>query len=535
MSSSFPRLLVVASWIAAVSVLVCASVSSALGVAAVWSIPVAVGVTVAATIWPEQRIGRALALIGLAWQGALVVAYWPFGSLTGGTLWAWIALLPLQPHALLIAAALAALSVAFLFLFVFPGLGLVNRLNRMAKSLTAGASAESDVARVVVGDPSLDQAWREYVGGLRTAANGIRVSSAPARVAMNLSSCAETRLRMEFFRHLPGVFTGIGIIGTFSGLILGLRAFRVSDDTSVVQSSLNALLHGVWESFLISAIAISLAILVTLAEKTLIASLARRVETVVRLADVAFPPQLGLQAGDESTNEALLAISSALKGLPSAITAATQSLAERVTASNDSSSPAERSVSPSDASHHFADALRPLTERIDFYFNDQLKASATAQQQSTQALRNLASRLEGVSSAIESSGRKTIEVVASRLMDTHLNMASRQQATVEQIADLVTRIEAMCGMLRRGSGDPTFGYGGEDMSVSDVGRLGGLGGDGPRPTRMGDASTDWNLAAGQGAAQADPAYFTAGSDFGMQPPFGGDFGDGRPGLASFGS
>ena len=34
-----------------------------------------------------------------------------------------------------------------------------------------------------------------------------------------------TPLKAEFFKHLPGILTGIGIIGTFLGLILGLFTF----------------------------------------------------------------------------------------------------------------------------------------------------------------------------------------------------------------------------------------------------------------------------------------------------------------------
>ena len=30
-------------------------------------------------------------------------------------------------------------------------------------------------------------------------------------------------LRTEFYKHLPGILTGLGIIGTFSGLIIGLQ------------------------------------------------------------------------------------------------------------------------------------------------------------------------------------------------------------------------------------------------------------------------------------------------------------------------
>ena len=48
----------------------------------------------------------------------------------------------------------------------------------------------------------------------------------PAEMYFNGQSVVDGRLRAEFFKHLPGLLTGIGIIGTFTGLIGGgLRAF----------------------------------------------------------------------------------------------------------------------------------------------------------------------------------------------------------------------------------------------------------------------------------------------------------------------
>jgi hypothetical protein len=38
-----------------------------------------------------------------------------------------------------------------------------------------------------------------------------------------------TPLKTEFYKHLPGILTGIGIIGTFLGLIMGLSSFDISD------------------------------------------------------------------------------------------------------------------------------------------------------------------------------------------------------------------------------------------------------------------------------------------------------------------
>lgn len=48
-------------------------------------------------------------------------------------------------------------------------------------------------------------------------------------------------LRTEFYKY-QGILTGLGIIGTFSGLIIGLQGFKVTDDAQVVRRSLETLI-----------------------------------------------------------------------------------------------------------------------------------------------------------------------------------------------------------------------------------------------------------------------------------------------------
>src|SRR5262249_47207160 len=117
----------------------------------------------------------------------------------------------------------------------------------------------------------------------------------PAEGFFNTQVLVDNRLRTEFFKHLPGIFTGFGIIGTFVGLILGLQAFQVSEVPAVVRQSLTGLMHGVWQAFLVSALAIFLAMVVTLVEKLLLASLYHKVEELNQAID----GQLEAGAGEE--------------------------------------------------------------------------------------------------------------------------------------------------------------------------------------------------------------------------------------------
>ncbi len=83
----------------------------------------------------------------------------------------------------------------------------------------------------------------------------------------------------DFFKHIPGVLTGMGIIGTFNGLIHGLHAFQKNGtNQDELQSGLFKLLDAVSEAFILSAIAIGIAILITLIEKMVVSVLQRKLE-----------------------------------------------------------------------------------------------------------------------------------------------------------------------------------------------------------------------------------------------------------------
>lgn len=118
-------------------------------------------------------------------------------------------------------------------------------------------------------------------------------ATAPAELYFNSQFVVDSRLRTEFFKHLPGLFTGIGIIGTFSGLIEGLRQFQVSENAATVRDSLQSLMHLVGEAFLVSAAAIGAAMVVTFIEKLLLASLYRRTEEIAHDIDARFDSGAG--------------------------------------------------------------------------------------------------------------------------------------------------------------------------------------------------------------------------------------------------
>lgn len=80
------------------------------------------------------------------------------------------------------------------------------------------------------------------------------------------ASVIDKPLRVNYFKHLPGILTGVGIIGTFAGLLFGLSNFDASSP-EVINQSVSLLLAGVRDAFYASAFAITAAMVVTHVEK----------------------------------------------------------------------------------------------------------------------------------------------------------------------------------------------------------------------------------------------------------------------------
>lgn len=179
------------------------------------------------------------------------------------------------------------LGLAFLFFllqFMWPGWRVGRALRtarqRLEKLKANGPVLDIDQVRdEVMGSLALRHCWDEYRDTLhgQKQANAMGVmevcrwrATSMANVFFTDQSLIDAPLRTEFYKHLPGILTGLGIIGTFSGLIIGLQSFKVSDDAGVVRGSLEALMVSVSGAFMVSGIAILLAMVVTTVEKAMV-------------------------------------------------------------------------------------------------------------------------------------------------------------------------------------------------------------------------------------------------------------------------
>lgn len=405
--------------------------------------------------------------------------------------------LPIQVQ--IIAVLIILLTFAFIWKYAFRGLFLSIRISILLKELRrfrdSGGIDPSDIfsgkkGRVV------QHFWNEYRDTLHTqrALNSetgeeeitaIR-ATAPAEAFFSAQSIVDSRLSADFFKHLPGIFTGLGIIGTFSGLIKGLRAFNVSENTEIVRKSLESLLSGVSEAFIVSAIAIGLAMFVTIVEKALIANLHRKIELLCHIVDGLFETGAGeeylerlVKASEDSTinsrnlKDSLLlelkqtmhelnlkqinAFNEQISIFAKATLTGQKELGDQIVMSIEAgiAKPLEsiagvfrvqRENAGSELSSALSEVLSGFSKDQKEIFGGQMNGFSDIQQKTLSSLESAVSHLDRMMADLNKAGLGAADAMAKQLTDAVSSMETRQRmmnATmsefVEQIKNLVSQ------------------------------------------------------------------------------------------------
>lgn len=407
--------------------------------------------------------------------------------------------LSLPTHLLITGFILAVLTLVFIFWFGIPALKQWLQLSQVLKALK-GSKLENvqtpqalDTAFPEKGE--LAHLWREYKKTLYPMTgesnDGIATvrwaSTAPGEVIWNSQLAVDQRVNAEFFKHLPGIFTGMGIIGTFFGLIEGLRTFKVSSDADVVRSSLESLMHSVGEAFWISAIAISLAIFVTLVEKFFLTTMNGKVDAIAANLDRRFQAAVaekylemtanhteeaatqlkhlkgellkdlrpllqelsdkhsqtlerlatGLQDRFIETTRAQIEASDALgKSLSGAITT---SLAEPM---NDIKTAVKQASGDQSASaiKMLQDVMTSFGQKLNDLFGGQITGINELNQQTAQTMQDAVTKLNELVMALQDAGKRSSDSMAEQMAKAINEMGTRQEIITANTQALVAQL-----------------------------------------------------------------------------------------------
>lgn len=179
---------------------------------------------------------------------------------------------------IIMAVFIGIVSIIFYLNYIKPAKNLNNKLLQLVGELK---NINGDVNKNLLdskfeGNIPLKQAWLSYKKTFHEifkTEDGEAVplrslATVPSEVFFTEAIIVDIPLKVDFYRHLPGLLTGVGIIATFAGLLMGLWEFDPAGNPDKVQDSLASLLTGVAEAFMASAIAISAAMIITWREKS---------------------------------------------------------------------------------------------------------------------------------------------------------------------------------------------------------------------------------------------------------------------------
>jgi hypothetical protein len=389
----------------------------------------------------------------------------------------------------LLVLVLCALAIDFLFRFCIPAIRLYRTLKRIARFLRARGirSAQqngNDLPSMVgaaAAEPAFAGPWREYSKTLHAQRgedeNGQYIifrwrATALAETFFTEQALVNSPLRTEYFKHLPGILTGLGIIGTFRGLIQGLRNFLPSLDPVEMQQALGTLIKTVGDAFLTSAAAILLAILFTLIEKLLLNMCYRKVEAIQQTIDRLFHAGVNEEylerlvvASETSATQALHikdALVADLKQILSEVTTrqveasardsreisshVAEVIVDRLAGPIVTISEAVKFVGSSqgDAIHTMlTDVLVRVSDQIQAMFDSPMHGISDLLGQTTQSMQAMANRFEQLATNMESAGKNTGNVMAQSLDGALAFMEARQQILNQQTCEYVEQMKGL--------------------------------------------------------------------------------------------
>ena len=407
-------------------------------------------------------------------------------------------------HLLVTGGILSALVLSFSLFFFLPGVFLWWKLRKILKGIKSfgDQSSPENFKELFSKDRRIEHLWSEYQeslhdqyeeqdGQLKVVA--VR-STITADTFFNAQFIVEGRLHTEFFKHLPGILTGLGIIGTFSGLIEGLRHFQVSENPLTVRASLESLMHAVGEAFLVSASAIAAAMLATFLEKFLLASLYQKTEEIAQGIDACFEGGAGeeylarlVSASEASASQSKILKDALVKELgdllreltSSQLSSGQQLNAQLVQRIEDSAnrqvaaakeenqvlgdaiaSSIERSLKApldkiassvetasgdqsSTAVKMLNDVMVSFSQRLNDLFGGQINGINELNNQTAQNMQSAVAALNTLVGKLEESGKKTADDMAAQMAASIKAMEERQASINAQTQEFVDQIRQL--------------------------------------------------------------------------------------------
>lgn len=378
----------------------------------------------------------------------------------------------------LVGGVLLLATSFFILQFIFPSWRLhrelktaIREVGEIKLRLSGAPIVDLDEIQAVMVTDELKHLWSEYAETLHPQkkpdeSGQLKIiryrATAMAEVFFSEQALVETPLKTAFYKHLPGILTGLGIIGTFSGLIYGLNEFQVTDDPNAVKASLGTLIRGVGHAFIVSAIAIGLAMLCTWWTNRELTLRYKQVEELCQLIDSFFDAGAGeeylarlVEASETSATQATQLKDALVTDLKEILTELTERQIREMssgigqTFADSLREPMERiskavegvGANQGDAVNRMlTDVLSNFSERMEKMFGGQLNGMNELLAQTTQAMQATATRFDQLAANMDTAGQKAAEAMTERLNHAITSMEARQSALNKQMGEFVEQI-----------------------------------------------------------------------------------------------
>lgn len=391
-------------------------------------------------------------------------------------------------HIFIIAGILLWIFIDFIWKFLISSIQLLKDLRNTIKKLEEYSIQVNkrvidldEISNKIMTSKRFKHLWDEYRETLHPQKQ-INNLGQEEIVCWRSTTMAETffteqalvvsPLKTEYYKHLPGILTGIGIIGTFAGLIQGLIRFKVSEDPNLARSSLNDLVLSVGHAFLVSVTAIILAMLFTWIEKLRVTKCYREVEKLCQLIDSFFEAGAGeeylarlVEAAETSATQAAQIKDSLVADLKQILSDLTN---QQINASSQNNHQLAANISQSindsikepfnrisEAVNQvganqgeavntlLADVLTSFTAKLNDMVGGQLYGINDVLQNTTMAIQGASSQITQLTQNIQLAGTSAVDAMAQRIDTTLNSIDARHGIMNKQLGEFVDQIRAL--------------------------------------------------------------------------------------------
>ncbi|TXH74200.1 MAG: methyl-accepting chemotaxis protein [Thiothrix sp.] len=396
----------------------------------------------------------------------------------------WVANLQSAPYVIfLIIFGLSAIFIVVVVRSIWLILELWSLSNRIHKKGKKGVLLSDSIFK----SNPYKHLWEEYrdtLHQLKRKDGGFEYrATVPAEAFFTQATLVDNRFLVwnDFFRHLPGILTGLGIIGTFAGLISGLEGFAPSEEASAARESLSTLLHGVNEAFHLSAFAIICAIAVTFSEKALLAVAYKKVERINQEIDSLYDTGAGeeylarLVAADEAnaaqTAQLKDALVNDLRGLLTELTERQiteqknanlqlgQLIGNSMNRVSSSLDELATNIHGNNAENrqNLAGTLDQLVagfmERMTTMFGEQMRSIQSSMDQSALTMSQVEQAMAGLVDNIQKTTGSVMEDVMKAMENTMQRTLVSQEVMTKNMGEFVTQVQKQMQEQQQGSND----------------------------------------------------------------------------------